>query len=600
MLTHTLNLSQSPVDSVDSTIDSGPQPRVEWLLQILESLPRLQSLLVSRLPFFDHGAMLAVSAAGASHDNVHLLVAESETNATPRGIAQLLHHFPTLVYLDLSYTPPTRDVLSSLSRMAYLQVLKLRGLRLKDEDVQFLIHAICSSVRFLDLRDNQATDTSVRSLVEVLLPPPVEFDDRMDPDIRDYVKRPDLDELVMKMLTQPLTAHSRISNLPRTGITHLYLANNPITVEGVVSLLAAAAGRLFALDVGIPSTADSSGAAERLIPLLVSSHANDKLTYLRINHAVVTEDIPVGGDSTSTAGLRDLPEIINDIGPSAEGSSSGLAPPPPPPPPQVDNTSLSGSPISSADADYKRIQELLANRPSAAAEHIHLHPSHIPHVETLVLTDIPPFLPAKDPHILSALIRFITACSDEALLADLQAKSHHYYYCYYSAGHARVEAEKRRSKDLFALRRLVLELAPPSSSSSSSSSINKFRELRPGSSWKSSGDRDVDMLRSAATNDFSFFGGDQEWGDPEEEDNSNDSPRSAQQHGLVSSQSSRQEQMHQVPNEVDLVAELAAFRRAKKAQYEGCLDSNDVSSSPYYVEGYWKGEVNVVRKYAMQ
>jgi len=52
----------------------------------------------------------------------------------------------------------------------------------------------------------------------------------------------------------------------------------------------------------------------------------------------------------------------------------------------------------------------------------YFHPCHIPHIETLILTDVPSHVPVDSP-ITSSLIRFIVACSDESLLASLKAKA---------------------------------------------------------------------------------------------------------------------------------------------------------------------------------
>ena len=73
-------------------------------------------------------------------------------------------------------------------------------------------------------------------------------------------------------------------------------------------------------------------------------------------------------------------------------------------------------------------------------------------------------------------------------------------------------------------------------------------------------------------------------------------------------------QQGQLLQQVDVVAELAAFRRAKKAEYErvvrrergrrstnstGVLSmlttSGPQTSLVHFVEGHWKGEVKVVR-----
>src|SRR5690606_31783351 len=102
-----------------------------------------------------------------------LLIADGEPNTTSVGLATVLSRLPRLMYLDLSYTSPARDptVLSTLAGLQDLQILKLRGINLKDSHVEFLANAIGYRVRVLDLRNNMLTDMAVRSLMEACFLP---------------------------------------------------------------------------------------------------------------------------------------------------------------------------------------------------------------------------------------------------------------------------------------------------------------------------------------------------------------------------------------------------------------------------------------------
>ncbi|KAJ9319581.1 hypothetical protein DTO271D3_350 [Paecilomyces variotii] len=713
MLTHTLHLPPAL-----SEIYDGPRP--EWLKEVLDYLPCLQSLIVSELPFFDHNAMVALkqnphSGQTGRHDslrtyNLRLLKAEREPNTTSVGIAEALLRFPALVYLDLSYTTSARDrtVLSTLSLLEDLQVLKLRGIGLKDSDAEFLANAIGSRVRFLDIRNNLLTDMAIRSLMQACLGSPAisSTETQTDPGIQGQqptshsalspystyiLNRADLDELILSQLTRPLTGRSLVESLPHVGVTHLFISDNQITLEGVASLIASK--KLHVLDVGTVDTAESirkcqqiRGAtdpssfpgAEKLIPVL-GRYGEETLTYLRAHHAIVTADAPVKDVAPLSALLPELPgetttpdpghavelpsthEIFElpadtefrveledtSIGPTAELYSepkrdSNRKPYEDEPLGQVrrgsvfapevvnddvvdDEDALLGatgagsheSSTSSLDPRSRKIQELISKRPKnngvprrgSAAYYTfpYLHPSHIPHIDTLVLTDVPSTVPANSP-ILASLIRFITACSDEALLAILQSKSDYSL----PPGRARLTAEKQQARSLFALRRLVLEIAPD----------HKKNRQKP-TSWKpldtrlnsTTGDRDSEQLWSAAVDDLSFFEAecgipDNDQGKyfpmailnqkvsltPEDDDSIRSahsglgSPRSAT--GLTPSPSthswgaspSNNDERHsryagseierqQYPKElqIDLVAALAAFRRSKKAEYEALL-----------------------------
>ncbi|KAE8148159.1 hypothetical protein BDV25DRAFT_131468 [Aspergillus avenaceus] len=804
MLTHTLHLPPAL-----SEIYGGPRP--EWLREVLESLPCLQSLIVSKLPFFDHNSMVALKGTASTNGvdyniyNVRLLVAEREPNTTSMGLAETLLHFQELIYLDLSYTLPARDssVLTAISQLELLQVLKLRGIGLRDSDAEFLANAIGLRVRNLDLRDNKLTDMAVRSLLQASFLSPgsptvsqiqgagtIRFSSPLAQETSSsaspkWLSSSTLDEQFMKALTQPLTGRSWVESLPHVGITHLYMANNQITVEGVASLLASC--RLHVLDIGTVDTAESIRGqspithhgdprrlpgAEKLIPV-IGSVAKENLTYLRAHHAVCTADVSWKDADTSNEFLSELPaqseppkgqlseleavEAVNSIHElpvneapifELEGSTvtdipqrahqdagqhtqpliyqgslpirrrgSDFAPEVvdttqvrveyadtqsgnsnPLPPTQVHdglvplkselNSASSApipictSPMTMGDPKTQRIQELLSKRPPKSTiprkdskeNFPYLHPSYAPHLETLVLTDVPSHVPPNSP-ILRSLIRFITACSNEALLATLQAGSDYSL----PPGRARAKAEQERSRSLFGLRRLVLEVTPVEKTSAS---LTAWRSMsyQQGTAKSSTGDRDLENMWSAAADDFSFFGED-ECGVPEndtgkyfpmaalnekvtlipEDDDSgrsgNLTPKvsvsrlpelsSSPPHGRHSRPVSTISMpkhtgggavLPQVESpEVDLVAELATFRRSKKAEYEALLrrdrnrrSTNGTTSSllsplgsltsfrppspspdlastavsapqlamAHYVEGHWKGEVKIVRNAA--
>lgn len=682
--------------------------------------------------------------------HVRLLLADHESNTTSAGLAETLLRFPLLTYLDLSYTTPARDrnVLSSISQLDNLQVLKLRGIGLKDSEAEFLANAIGMRVRFLDLRSNMLTDMAVRSLLQASfmpanlppqqnpgqtgsLPGPVTQTPRQNSE-SEFMKSPNLDDQFLKLLALPISNHPWIEDLPRTGITNLYIADNQITIEGVASLLASS--RLHALDAGTVNSADMIHktispkharypGAEKLVPLL-GNVAGDNLMYLRVHHAVLTAE-PPSKDVVSTAGF--LPELAASEAPheaeldasqeihelpggpapiyeladtSVTESTSTITVTTPrrnlvasyeddPLPaakrgsafaPEVVQTSSAenkdtvrstsslsaaseaidaaplepivqgSSPIPTDDPRAQKIQELLAKRPRKQSIPLqggkesrfpYLHPSHIPHLETLVLTDVPSHIPPNSP-ILYTLTRFITACSNEALLATLQAGSDYSL----PPGQARIRAEQQRSRSLFGLRRIILEVTPTGISSRLTSW--KPSNHHNGTTYSSTGDRDSENLWAAAADDFSFFG-EEECGIPENDpdkhfpmavlnekvslmpsdsdsiDPGTESPLPGDQYPRrsvtsaatsTSSPSGMTEdlQQRQLVQNVDVIAELAAFRRKKKAEYEQAMrrererrstngtgwSSAFTSSGPqismaHFVEGHWKGEIKVVR-----
>ncbi|KIV96382.1 hypothetical protein PV10_00263 [Exophiala mesophila] len=323
-LTHTLHLPPALGE-----IYGGPHPT--WLREVLEHLPNLQSLIVSSLPFFDHHSLVALRSTGINkrssqgEDNtlpafgLKLLLASNERNTTSLGLNIAISRFPYLVYLDLSYTTPARDaaVLASLSNLHDLQVLKLRGVGMKDGEAEVLANSIGIRVRLLDLRDNLLTDMAVRSLMQAcFLPSDAAFSNSLNvedwpvgmapgPDFfsLDALRSEELDHELLKQLTRPLTGRLAFEDIPHRGLTHLYISGNRLSVEGLSSLLKSE--RLHILDGGTVDTVKTIArtmspysetgyidevrfpGAEKLIPVLANS-ASKNLTYLRVDHALVS------------------------------------------------------------------------------------------------------------------------------------------------------------------------------------------------------------------------------------------------------------------------------------------------------------------------
>ncbi|ODH36272.1 hypothetical protein ACO22_02796 [Paracoccidioides brasiliensis] len=759
MLTHTFHLPPAL-----SEIYGGPRP--SWLQEVLEYLPKLQSLLVSQLPFFDHNSLMALRPKSNDETSyeaygLRLLLAQREPNTTSVGIREALLRFPLLVYLDLSFTTPARDhgVFAALSYLKHLQVLKLRGIGMKDADMEVVADSIQTRVRLLDVRNNLLTDASLRPLLQkCFLPPEVEMPSPTERDVKfhfewarsmssfsnvlnaDSLKSEDFDVHLMKQLMIPLTGRSDPQDLSHVGITHLYISDNRLSVEGLGSLLKST--RLHVLDGGTVKSAglmwkrkgfepiiDNEShwvvgvrfpGAEKLIPALRRSAANN-LTYLRVHHAVVTEytsssspevvspisllqrspveldnlstqvyELPGDGEAVrhelpDTSFQRPMPGWRSNYGVRAPTRDHEIPEAVPLQPFSLPSSSSSPSVQSRTD----RIQWLLERRPKPSKDTaLFLHPSQTPHLRTLVLTDVPASVPPSSSYIIYRLIGFITACADEALLATLQARSNYSL----PPGCLRASAERQHARTLFSLERIILEITPVAKLdfSKGSASWNLHKHGRGPGSFSKSSTEDVDSenLWVAAENDFSFFSDEagEECGvrdedvkgmdgdrDRNQDNASVNSPRTVEldstpSHHLETNESSQrspqkhplhpvpspflasparapaplssphllpgvqQQQQQQPPTsphheaDIDVVAALAAFRKAKKAEYEELLRterrrkctmsttsttaspariptsipprspmSPSPSTYPLYVEGYWKGEVKIVR-----
>ncbi len=711
-LTHTLHLPPAQADIYD-----GPRP--EWLRDVLVRLPNLQSLVVSRLPFFDHASLLSLrpcrnDASVAEHArsscSLRLLIANQCANTTPRSLADGLIAFPHLVFLDLSRTQGARDagLLSKLRHMDSLQILKLGGIQLRDDDIEILAEAIGIRVRSLDLCSNSLTDRSLRTLLHSCFRLPVDaspangtgprgLSDAADDDWPSDVLKPDpavldefrdesFDERYLRRLTDGLVSRLPSEDQPYSGITHLYIADNHLTVEGVASLIKST--RLHVLEVGTvdttrhiyrsypafpSSTLDHKGhqlglpGVETLTPIL-ARHARKNLTSLRIDHTIVTkctfpkedekktgmceldtgahheldiapplyelqdypgERLKLPGESsysiaTQDAGLireeteplppsqgrrnsigalevayEDHKGAVDDIpGTTASGvelvaqSSRALPSLGREHPRPGSNQVGTMSPASSHSTHPRLTKESGDVRFSQNVGPHGLLPSMLPHLRSLTLTDVPCYDDSGE--VVTALVQFIRECASAFALAKLQVDSHSNPG---RSSYNKVPKPVRPATDnIFALRKITLEMSPangpirhhPGSCGTASTSTTRTKS--------STEDPDSEAFWVAQEGDFSFFDGDEQRSLPAVEPDSRFAPSTlAQKQTLLqecgsSSTMPTSQQPINVEARQDVVQQLAKFRQDRKAAYE-----NARSQGHETVEGYWPGEVKIVR-----
>lgn len=710
-LTHTLQFPPAHAE-----IYGGPH--AEWLRDCLEFLPRLQSLLVNGLPFFDHSSLLCLRHASlrlrSSYPHIYpvfglrLLDASGCTNATSIGLAEALCHLPNLVSLNLSRTPAAKDamVFSKLKFLASLRLLSLTGLGLKDADFDTIASSIGTRVRSLDVSRNHLTDASARALLDhCLKEEPVEVRTAWGPRLPIEVERADsdLDNFesenvvghVRRKLTGAFVGSLAIERARDVGITHLYLSENAMTVEGISGLLRSK--RLQVLDIGIlptvlqqpysHGTGDPVDVVElpgvsKLTPLLYK-YASAKLRYLRINHEVVTKDAPTEAASSPRAELagdlgRYIPphahelEAIETPTPELDTTVTtifefpGDSSYPVEMPGSSPSTSRQGltvstqTPATRSQESLARLPEIevmtqpyetksgaanppeavLADSPHKADDHcqdsyskpasgegcillslnllpdadgtrsrnrsrhnsIHyvedrrarlelrqsqenrLHPNMLPGVHTLVLTDVP--TSTDNTEVVHRLIQYIKDAAEEASIARQRAQ--HTYAL--PPGRCRAIAEREHAHSIFALERIVLEMAPPQAT------VKKV-----STSWRayptksSTEDADSEAFWDAATQDFSFFG-DEECGLPDVE------PGRTLPLAAMSGLELAMDRPSAPPQPevefrskllLDVVNEIAKFRKERKAAYNNLVQMGDIHPN---VEGCWSGEITVVRK----
>ncbi|KAI4182686.1 MAG: hypothetical protein LQ346_006522 [Caloplaca aetnensis] len=713
-LTHTLHLPPAQADIYD-----GPHP--EWLRDVLVRLPNFQSLVVSRLPFFDHACLLSllsdrndasVAENARSSFNLRLLIANQCANTTPRSLADGLIAFPHLVFLDLSRTLGARDagVLSKLRHMDSLQILKLCGIQLRDDDIEILADAIGIRVRSLDICSNSLTDHSLRTLLHSCVRLPVDAspahgtgprslsgaadDDwpsdilKPDPAVLDEFRDESFDERYLRRLTNGLVNRLPSEDQSYSGITHLYIADNRLTVEGVASLIKST--RLHVLDAGTvdsarhvhrsspafpSSTLDHKGhqlglpGAETLPPIL-AKYAHKNLTSLRIDHSVVTQCTFSREDEKETS-IRELDTGTHrelDIAPPVyelpdypgerlelPGDSSYFIATPdvritpedtePLPPQQVRRNGIDALEVTFQDhkeavedvpvttatgmepvaQSSKTLPSLEREHPTSGSNYVRttspasphltyskptkqsgdvrfsqkvgphgLLPSMLPNLRSLTLTDVPCY--DHSGEVVNALIQFIRQCASEFGLAKLQIDTHSNDLNPGRSSYKGRKPVRPATDDIFALRKITLEMSPPNAPIRPHPGSRRTAPTSTTRTKSSTEDPDSEAFWLAQEGDFSFFDDDEECGLPSVGPDSRLAMSTLAQENTLPPEcgSSSTLPTSQPPIKVearqDVVQQLAKFREDRKAAYEIARNQGQET-----VEGYWPGEVKIVR-----
>lgn len=516
------------------------------------------------------------TVAGVSELPLRLLIASKCENTTSTGLAEALAHFPCLVYLDLSRTLAARDpsVLAQLHSLPMLQTLKLRTVNLRDEDLALVAESVGLRVRSLDVRGNHLTDSGVRALLShcfvvdrrhttqahhgrALSPLSFAVEDwpsglpRPDPMTMDEFKVTSYDERLVRRLTSQIVHRLPFEDLPHSGITHLRISDNKLTIEGIIALVRTK--RLYVLDCGsikgfdpVQSMRSDSGSSpgpptsyplrlpgfEKLTPTLENSGGS--LTALRVDHTIVTEASanqkapsialcelePIAAVPELNAAVPPIAELENTQPPMYELDSreqvpsyelQGDIPTIHQPPderksrfdepqesevrrgsvfaPEVvedfdlndadDQATLSASGLSESaqringvtnTSDYlgfgdralelrlfliKEQRRELRDRHSKDARG--LLPGNVANMRKLTLTEVPSY--AGTRKVVNALIQFLKDCATEAKLVDQQVQMEVPATSDVSQIRPAGTPRKQASREIFALKKLVLEMA---------------------------------------------------------------------------------------------------------------------------------------------
>lgn len=666
---------------------------------------------------------------GSNSHRLRLLIAANCQNATFHGLAEALKSFPNLTYLDLSNTSAARDqtLLARLSGLLLLQVLKIRNVHLRDEDLDVLANAIGTRVRSLDISQNHLSDRSVQTLLEhcfindhpeassVARRDPtfyLEMEDwptgivRPDPTTLDEFRDESHDRKFVQRLTSAIVSRLPFEDFPDSGITHLSVADNDISVRGLAALVRSK--KLLFFNAGSPDprtyaqqagnhpsefqeeNSQSSGhnpGLGSIVPIL--ERYAPEMTYLRVDHTAVTEVAPSTGNSLRflasefdaqeqelavEAEAHELIEL-DEVAPSYEVDTQDLVPryelpsdplqivvsPPvgekpraspsehePTPKrgsvfaPEVEklvegkaniatevSAVLTATGIGAMAQSINGVEASKINLPlrphDSIADNLEsrilsvqrqreelrilqkskphgLVPAKLPHLRTLVLTDVPSI--SNTHKVVHALISFIKYCASEANLASLEANLV-LMTDNRSSFNRQESMHRRKAREIFTLKQIILEMAAVDTTDMCATEAVPYRQRKSKFSNRtksSTEDADSEAFWSASEHDFTFFDDEEECGIPAAETSSQSNiPFAAPSEKMVSVQSERT--ISQLSNgvsshvkvkaflpSVDVIQEIARFRRERKAAFE------EVSRKGLkFVEGHWPGEVKVVR-----
>lgn len=536
-------------------------PPGDWLRDLLERLPNLQSLCVAKYPYFDHASLLALNGkvrtirptACFAKGSLRLLDASYCTNATVFGLAEAVRSFPNLMYLDLSGIVAARgsSVLASLRHLQELKVLRLRNLDLRDDDFIVLITAIGQRVRGLDVSSNRLTDRSVAILGSCLS----ENRNRIVRGSHEHVTNDEhLERHLYDLLTTGFINRLTVEDVSGPGIKRLWISSNNLTSTGLCALLFLPSICLLDADshsTAVPGVLNglvyANDARLNFIQSPTSIIRSDSLTlvrqtptltYVRIHHSLVTERVPVGCHldcfdvkgcfTTLSVVLRTLLETTEPLRWLCEER-------------------------------HKRLEH-------RQSQHIYFHPLMLPQLRRLVLTEVP--ARSATPKIAQGLIAFIQECAHEALLARLEAELD------YTIAPNRTD----QARNLFPLRILELEMLQSKLTEPAKRWID-----RPGT-CSVTGDTDSQVLWSAAELDFSFFRSHKE----KAGDGGVPVDYYPQTHGPTANALAPRILI----STFDVVEELRDFRKKAREKYEAAKKRGGPLTS---ANAFWDGNINILR-----
>ena len=557
-LTHTLRIPSTGYSTygVNNT---------EYLQTFLEHLPGLKVLLANGVSTIDYYTLSTLRPTESLYSPLELLSIANCENLSATGLAEALEYLQHLVYIDLSNSKNTLSnrVLLLIGNLVNLRVLKLRGTDMSDTNFKVLTMALNDHLRVLDIRDNYLTDRSaidfngLRYSRHSTCPHqqpfcvrsgscPYEFALEEDPfDYELDTSDIDCDAYSASRVAHLVTANPRQHENPiDNGLTHLWISGNKFDSEGVVQFINCCF--LKVIDAGnspltfyhTHATGTSVARKEKYTEsefLRLGDHTYFALSYLRVHHIVITQQLSFSGELDLRAFRSNWYKELSDRG---------------------------------QQRFWRNVSELIRCKPLTSSS---VTLSMMPQLRTLVLTNIPRKVPTDE--IPKSLVELIYECSQRQSLAQAIAHFHSYES---PPGRNKHDFVRDRASSIFPMERIVLEMAELKPAHKSGGSME-------GATKSSTEDLDTEALWIAALDDFTFF-----------EDEKTAKDKTTSEPSTAKGSASQNTIQEPSDNQIDVVAYLSEYRRERKQAQESfeapCKDDEQGAN----VGGFWSGIIEVV------
>ncbi|KAG9233815.1 hypothetical protein BJ875DRAFT_377821 [Amylocarpus encephaloides] len=312
-----------------------------WAIKHTTYLPNLRFIFLDGLRTSHPLPSLNHEYHQSSHSSQLVLFSAFALRINPFWITtqEALHN---IMFLDMSYTHRPSNFTQLFSRVSFpnLRILKLRGLQLTDSMLPNIVLETGLKLWSLDLRDNLLTGKAIELLTRNCFGPPVKipingrtnvhskegdifaappaYEREVVVDHQGQVERPPVgfrpdDEQTFRKYLENISDLDEKDDLLRaTGLTHLYISANKLSIASL-DLLLRYTNNLHLLNIGsirVPSSTSSTYLGTASSPLPHFHIAGSVTQVLRVHHSAVTGIVtPLLSWSSRTYRLSQVREV---------------------------------------------------------------------------------------------------------------------------------------------------------------------------------------------------------------------------------------------------------------------------------------------------